>query len=114
MASLPSASAADLRSRLEADFRDRVTRFYRALQITPPYHSVEKALLALREALAEMEEPALQAASADPASLDALFGHVFIESGLARKHRGIITRLVAASPDLLPPECRPFTGAFRA
>jgi hypothetical protein len=114
MASPPSAFAADLRSRLEADFRDRVTRFYRALQITPPYHSVEKALLALREALTEMEEPALQAASADPASLDALFGHVFIESGLARKHRGIITRLVATSPDLLPPECRPFAGAFRA
>lgn len=114
MASPPSASAADLRSRLEADFRDRVTRFYRALQITPPYHSVEKALLALREALAAMEEPALQAASADPASLDALFAHVFIESGLVRKHRGIITRLVAARPDLLPAECRPFGDVFRA
>ena len=114
MAPLPSSSAADLRSRLEADFRDRVTRFYRALQITPPYHSVEKALIALREALAEMEESALQAASADPASLDALFRRIFIESGLAKKHRGIITRLVATRPHLLPPECTPFADSFRA
>lgn len=113
MTSLPAASAGELRSRLEADFRRRVTLFYRSLQITPPYHSVEKAMLALRETLTTLPEPDLRAAAADPAPLDALFAHVFIESGLAKKSRGIITKLLADRPDPVPAECRPFLDAFR-
>ena len=112
MTSPSAASAGELRSRLEADFRRRVTLFYRSLQITPPYHSVEKAMLALRDRLKALPEPDLRAAAADPSPLDALFAHVFIESGLAKKSRGIITKLLADRPDLLAPECRPFAEAF--
>ena len=112
MTSPSAASASDIRSRLEADFRHRVTLFYRSLQITPPYHSVEKAMLALRETLKNLPEPDLRAAAADPSPLNTLFTHVFIESGLSRKSRGIIAKLLADRPDLLAPECRPFADAF--
>src|SRR5713101_6241557 len=36
MATTPSLSPSELRTRLEADFRQRVTLLYRSLQITPP------------------------------------------------------------------------------
>ena len=114
MTSPSATSASEIRSRLEADFRHRVTVFYRSLQITPPYHSVEKALLSLREALTNLPETDLRAAAADPAPLNALFAHVFTESGLAKKSRGIITKLLADRPDLLAPECRLFAEAFKA
>lgn len=113
MTSPSAASAGEIRSRLEADFRHRVTLFYRSLQITPPYHSVEKALLSLRDALKNLPETELRAAAADASPLDALFAQVFIESGLAKKNRGIITKLLADRPDLLAPECQPFAEAFR-
>ena len=113
MPSPSAASAGEIRSRLEADFRHRVTLFYRSLQITPPYHSVEKTMLALRETLKNLPEPDLRAAAADPVPLDTLFAHVFNESGLATKSRGIITKLLTDRPDLLAPECQPFAGAFR-
>ena len=113
MTSPSAASAGELRSRLEADFKHRVALFYRSLQITPPYHSVEKAMLSLRDTLKHLPEAELRAAAADPAPLDALFAHVFIESGLAKKSRGIITKLLADRPDILPTECKPFGGAFK-
>ncbi len=110
MASHPSASTSTIRSKLEADFRHRVTLLYRSLQITPPYHSVEKAILTLRDRLQSMPEPDLRAAADEPA---ALFTQVFTESGLAQKNRGIIRKLLADRPDLLAPECQPFADAFR-
>ncbi len=113
MASQPPASTGAIRSRLEADFRHRVTLLYRSLQITPPYHSVEKAILTLRDRLKSLPESELRAAAADPSPLDALFAQVFVDSGLAKKSRGIITKLLADRPDLLAPECRPFADAFR-
>jgi hypothetical protein len=113
MTSPSAASAGELRSRLEADFKHRVALFYRSLQITPPYHSVEKALLSLRGTLKSLPETDLRAAADDPAPLNALFAHVFIESGLAKKSRGIIIKLLADRPDILPTECKSFGEAFR-
>ena len=113
MSTTPSLTPSELRSRLEADFRQRVTLLYRCLQITPPYHTVEKAVLGLRDTLKALEEPVLRATASDPASLDALFTQAFIDSGLAKKNRGIIRKLLADRPDLLSPECRPFADAFR-
>jgi hypothetical protein len=114
MSTTPSLPPSELRSRLEAEFRQRVTLLYRCFQITPPYHTVEKAVLALRDTLKAMEEPALRETASDQASLDALFTQAFIDSGLAKKNRGIILRLLADRPDLLTPECRPFADAFKA
>ena len=114
MASQPPASTGAIRSRLEADFRHRVTLLYRSLQITPPYHSVEKAILTLRDRLLSVPEPELRATADDPASLNRLFTQIFADSGLAKKNRGIIIKLLADRPDLLAPECRPFAETFKA
>jgi hypothetical protein len=113
MASHPSTSTSTIRSKLEADFRHRVTLLYRSLLITPPYHSVEKAILTLRDRLQSMPEPELRATADDPASLNRLFAQVFTDSGLAKKNRGIIRKLLADRPDLLASECQPFADAFR-
>ena len=113
MSPTPSLTQSELRSRLEADFRQRVTLLYRCLQITLPYHTVEKAVLDLRDTLKALQEPVLRATASDPASLDALFTQAFIDSGLAKKNRGIISKLLADRPDLLTAECRPFADAFR-
>ena len=108
-----SAATADIRNRLEADFRRRVALFYRSLQITPPYHSVEKAVQAIHNALATLQEPALRATADDPNALSTFFTQAIVDSGLAKKHRGIITGLLADRPDRLPLECRPFAEAFK-
>ncbi len=113
MSTTPSLPPSEIRSRLEADFRQRVTLLYRSLQITPPYHSVEKAVLALRDTLSALPEPALRVTASDPASRNAHFTQVFIDSGLAKKNRGIISKLLADRPELLAPECRPFADAFK-
>jgi hypothetical protein len=113
MSTMSSLPPSKLRSQLEADFRQRVTLLYRSLQITPPYHSVEKAVLALRDTLTALPEPTLRATATDPASLNALFTQVFIDSGLAKKHRGIINKLLGDRPELLAPECQPFADALR-
>lgn len=112
MASPPILSLSEVRSMLEADFRRRVTLFYRSLQITPPYHSVEKAWLALRETVKALPDMDVRAVAADSPSRDALFARVFMESGLGKKSRGIITKLLADRPDRLALECRPFAEAF--
>ena len=107
------AAAAEIRSSLEEAFRNRIAFFYRALHITPPYHSVEKATLTLREALAPLALPALEALAADEASMRALFTQIVRESGLAKKHRGIIKGLLQEGSDRLPPECQSFADAYR-
>lgn len=110
----PSPTTVEIRSRLEESFRHRVTLLYRSLQITPPYHSVEKAILTLRDRLLSLPEPELRATADDPASLNRLFTQIFADSGLAKKNRGIIIKLLADRPDLLAPECRPFAETFKA
>jgi hypothetical protein len=107
-----ASSATEIRSSLEAAFRSRVGLFYRALHITPPYHSVEKATLTLREALAPLALSALDALAADQASMDALFTQIVRDSGLAKKHRGIIKGLLRNGSERLPPECQPFADAY--
>ena len=110
---MTSAAATEIRSSLEAVFRHRVAFFYQSLHITPPYHSVEKATLSLRESLAPLSLPALQALAGDDASMCALFTLIVRESGLSKKHRGIIKGLLREGSDRLPPECRPFADAYR-
>jgi len=106
-------SLSELRSLLESDFTHRVTLFYRSLQITPPYHSVEKARLALRERLKALPESDLRAAADEASSRNRFFAQAFIESGLEKKSRGIITALLADRSDRLPAECQSFGDAFK-
>jgi hypothetical protein len=106
-------TAADARRRLETAFGQRLGIFYRALSITPPYHSVEKAKLLLRERLTPLTVPDLQGLLADDAAMSGLFGQIVGDSGLAKKHRGIVQALLAADPDRIPPECRALGDAYR-
>ena len=108
-----AGSAVDIRNRLEAAFGERLHAFYRALSITPPYDSVEKAKLALRERLTRLPFPELQALAAEDAAVGCVFGQIMTDSGLAKKHRGIIQSLLATNPDRVPPECRPLADAYR-
>ena len=112
MESSTSTTGAEIRQRLEQTFQERTTLFYRSLQITPPYHSVEKAKLALRETLISLPSPHLQALADDERAMAALFTQVFIDSGLAKKHRGIIRGLLARNPERLPAECRSLADAY--
>lgn len=111
METSPAATA--LRPQIEDDFRDRIALFYRSLRVTPPYHTVEKAALALREALASLQDSALQGLQADDAARTLLYVRMIKESGLAQKHRGIIAGLLAQHPERLAPECRALAAAFR-
>jgi hypothetical protein len=108
----PATSAAEIRDRLEAAFQERTGLFYRSLRITPPYHSVEKARLALRGSLVNLPLPALQSLAEDENAIAALFKQTFIDSGLAKKHRGIITGLLAGNSERLPEECRALAEAY--
>jgi hypothetical protein len=110
---MTDGTAAEIRSSLEAAFRERVGGFYRSLQITPPYHSVEQAALALRDALAPLSLTALQALTANESELGRLFAQIVRESGLAKKHRKIIKGLLIGRLDRLPAACRPLADAYR-
>ena len=109
-----SPAAGEIRSFLESAFRHRIALFYHALQVTPPYHSVEKAMLALRDRLAPISLPDLEALAADEASLGTFYSQIVRDSGLAKKHRGIIKGLLRDGPDRLPAECRSFADAYRS
>jgi hypothetical protein len=105
-------SAAEIQNRLEAIFAERVGLFYRVLHITPPYDSVEKAKLMLRERLRAQPSGELQTLVLDDGAVGRFFTQIVTDSGLSTKHRGIIQNLLASNPDL-PPACRPVADAYR-
>jgi len=113
MAEMPTLSVAEVRSLLESTFRDRLGDFYRSLQVTPPYHSVEKAVLSLRDVLRDMNVQELRHLQGDEHALGVFYTGIIKDSGLAKKHRGIIARLLSQNVDRLPPTCRVFAAAFR-
>ncbi len=79
---------------LRDDFRRHLELFYAKLQLAPPYHSVEKAvghLTTLLNALSREEQEQIQR---DPTRQWALYRVAFVESGLSKKHRGIIAEMV--------------------
>lgn len=102
-------------STLRQAFRRHVETFYARLQLAPPYHSVEKAVTHLTSTLLAMSPEERARLAGDPAQQWPLFGRIFVESGLAQKHRGIIVGLVrAGQAGNLPPEYAHFLSAFRS
>lgn len=99
---------------LRQAFRRHVEGFYARLQLAPPYHSVEQALTRLTSTLMAMNPEERTRLAGDPARQWVLFGRVFVEAGLARKHRGIIQGLVrSGQTGHLPPEYTHFLDAYR-
>jgi len=79
---------------LQTDFRHNLESFYRRLQLAPPYDSVEKALHCLF-ALVQTKTPQEQQHIADDnVTKWKLYQKAVVESGLYKKHRGIIAGLL--------------------
>ncbi|NKB81540.1 MAG: hypothetical protein GKS05_06595 [Nitrospirales bacterium] len=101
-------------SLLKHAFRESLEQFYAALQLAPPYHSIEKAIASLSTVLQSKTGEELQTLYDTSSLRQAIFQEVFIESGLTKKHRGIILASIrSANPVRFHEEQRPFLDAFR-
>jgi len=78
---------------LRQEFRTNLETFYADLNLAPPYHSIEKAVQHLANALRTKSESVQQALLTDSEKKWPLFEEIFHASGLTRKHRGIIIHL---------------------
>jgi hypothetical protein len=98
---------------LRDEFRQHLERFYAQLKLAPPYHSLEKAVALLATKLKAMKASEREVLLVDPVLRWKEFGEAFAESGLNRKHRGIIARL-RRSPlqPTLPQEYEYFLKSF--
>jgi len=83
---------------LRDEFRQHLELFYSQLKLAPPYHSLEKAVALLGSKVKAMGSVEQARLLADPALRWEQFSQVFVESGLNRKHRGIIARMCVTSP----------------
>ena len=88
--------------------------FYARLNLAPPYESVEKAVRTLTTIVHGLPLDEQVKIVADPALHWQQFRNAFEASGLAKKHRGIITGLVRdRSAVNLPVEYDHFLNFFR-
>lgn len=101
-------------SALKTEFRRHLETFYAGLNLAPPYESVEKAIRTLTTAMQALPKENQTRIVADPTLRWRQFQRAFEASGLAKKHRGIITRL-ARNPSALalPAEYDHFLRFFR-
>ena len=87
--------------------------FYARLKLTPPYHSIENAIMHLTTVLKAMEPEGRERITADPALKWPQYRAAFVESGPRLEHRGIVAGLdrspLAAE---LPAERKHFLDAF--
>lgn len=98
---------------LKAEFRRHLGLFYAKLQLAPPYESVEKAVRTLISAVHAMPREEQLRVASDPSARWEQFRAAFETSGLAKKHRGIISGLVRNRSALdLPTEYDQFLRLF--
>lgn len=103
----------DVNQRVRQEFRRHLEIFYAQLKLAPPYHTIEKAILALSQSLGEMTLEDRKRVAVDPALQWAQYRAAFIKSGLNLKHRGIIIGMVQAGrASDLPTEYESFLSAF--
>lgn len=95
------------------EFRQSLEQFYASLHLAPPYHSMEKAVTCLATFLKSLSHEEQQEIFRNEAQKAAAFSRAFVESGLTKKHRGII-RALARSPktEVDAPAHRVFLQAF--
>jgi hypothetical protein len=99
--------------RLREEFRRHLEAFYGQLNLAAPYHSIEKALEHLMVIVKALPAPERERLLADPSLRWEAYAHAFSESGLNRKHRGIIKRLDQASlPPSFPAEYRKLLDTY--
>ncbi len=97
------------------EFRQNLEAFYAALKLAPPYDSVEKTIRGL-STLFETKTAEEQAQLLGDDSLRwKLHVQAFIDSGLHKKHRGIITGLARTDAiDQFPESLRYLLEPFRS
>ena len=100
---------------LLAEFRQNLEAFYAALKLAPPYDSVEKTIRCL-SALFKTKTAEEQAQLLSDVSLRwQLHVQAFIDSGLHKKHRGIIIGLARTDAlDQFPDSLRYLLEPFRS
>ncbi len=79
---------------LLTDFRHDLESFYQRLQLAPPYDSVEKALTCLGTLVQTKTADEQQHIADNKITKWKLYQKAIIESGLYKKHRGIIAGLL--------------------
>jgi len=100
---------------LKDEFRRHLEIFYSRLQLAPPYESVEKAIRALTTAVHALSRDEQMRVLSDSSARWEQFRAAFEKSGLARKHRGIISGLARNRSSVdLPHEYDHFLNLFRA
>jgi len=98
---------------LKAEFRHHLETFYAGLQLAPPYESVEKAIRTLTTMIHGLSREEQTRIMTDPDLRWQQFRLAFDASGLAKKHRGIITGLARHRSALsLPAEYDHFLNLF--
>jgi hypothetical protein len=103
----------DLIKRLQSEFRVELERFYAALRLAPPYHSVEKAVAALGAALEALDPAERRRQADDPAWRRGAFARAFVAGGLHAKHRGPVLGLIRdGQAAMLAPDFPDFLRAY--
>ncbi len=103
----------ELTQSLREDFRYHLEQFYAFLHLAPPYNSVEKAIRFLTTAIQKKTQDEREQLTTHLQLKWALFEEAFKESGLPKKHHGIIRGLVRSNKHQdLPREYLAFTRAF--
>jgi hypothetical protein len=103
----------DLTLALREEFRSHLETFYARLKLAPPYESVEQAIRFLTTAVHGLPEPQKVRLAQEPALKWDHFQRAFANSGLAKKHRGIIAGFARNRQGLeLPPEYDHFLDLF--
>ncbi len=98
---------------LQEEFRRHLEIFYARLKLAPPYQSVEKAIAQFTASLKAMAPDERKRVGTDPDWRWAQYRAAFVESGLHRKHRGIIAGMARSRQGLdLPAEYHRFLDAF--
>ena len=99
---------------LREEFRAHLEMFYAQLKLAPPYESVEKAIRALITSVHALPKAEQARIVGNSALKWDQFQQAFENSGLSKKHRGIITGLAKNRTGLdLPPEYDRFLSLFR-
>jgi len=76
------------------EFREHLEEFYASLHLAPPYHSIEKALTTFASGYHSKTRKEQDQAHGDETLKQQWYHKAFVESGLHKKHRGIITGLL--------------------
>lgn len=100
---------------LLSEFRENLEAFYAALKLAPPYDSVEKTIRCLSALFKTKTDEEQAQLLGDDSLRRRLHVQAVIDSGLHKKHRGIITGLArTGTADQFPESLRYLLEPFRS